>query len=353
MGEITRVGIDLGKHVYQVCGMDGSGAVVLQRQVKAPRLMELMAQVKPCLVGMEASCGAHHWVERLRELGHEVRMMSPQFVRPYVKSNKSDYHDAEAICEAVSRPTMRFVPYKTKQRRALQQVHRSRETMVAMRTQLANQLRGFLREYGIVLPQGLAVIKREVPAIATDEERDLPGAFRALLCMQHRALMQVDEQVADLTAKLERESQENPLCERLMSIPGIGPLVSTALVASVGSGWAFSSGSQMSAFLGLVPRQESTGGRVVLRGISKRGDRYMRALLIHGARAVLRTAHKGERTRLKEWALDVKRRRGANVATVAAANKLARIAWAVLRHDECYSDERHVGGRTKASRAAA
>jgi len=351
--KITRVGIDLGKHVYQVCGMDASGAVVLQRQVKAPRLMELMSRMEPCLVGMEASCGAHHWVEKLSDLGHDVRMMSPQFVRPYVKSNKSDYHDAEAICEAVSRPTMRFVPYKTKERRALQQVHRSRETMVRLRTQLSNQLRGFLREYGIVLPQGLAVIKREVPAIASDPERALPGNFRALLCMQHQALMQVDEQVADLTAMLERESKENPLCERLMSIPGIGPMVSTALVASVGSGWAFSSGRQLSAFLGLVPRQASTGGHTRLLGISKRGDRYLRALLIHGARAVLRTAHKGERTRLKEWALDVKRRRGANVATVAVANKLARIAWAVLQHDERYSDERHVGGRARVSRAAA
>ena len=233
MEKVTRVGIDLGKHVYQVCGMDGSGAVVLQRQVKAPRLMELMTRIEPCLVGVEASCGAHHWVEKLSDLGHDVRMMSPQFVRPYVKSNKSDYNDAEAICEAVSRPTMRFVPYKTKERRALQQVHRSREAMVGLRTQLSNQLRGFLGEYGIVLPQGLAVVMREVPAIASDPERDLPGEFRALLCMQHKALMQADAQVADLSAMLERESKENPLCERLRSIPGIGPMVSTALVASV------------------------------------------------------------------------------------------------------------------------
>ena len=353
MEEITRVGIDLGKHVYQVCGMDASGAVVLQRQVKAPRLMELMSRMEPCLVGMEASCGAHHWVEKLSELGHDVRMISPQFVRPYVKSNKSDYNDAEAICEAVSRPTMRFVPYKTKERRALQQVLRSRQSIVRLRTQLSNQLRGFLREYGIVLPQGLAVIKREVPQIASDPERELPGTFRALLCMQHQALMQADEQVAHLTAMLVRESKENPLCERLMSIPGIGPIVATALVASVGNGWAFSNARQMSAWIGVVPRQASTGGRTVLLGISKRGDRYLRALLIHGARAVLRTAHKGERTRLKEWALDVKRRRGPNIATVALANKLARIAWAVLRHDEHYCDERLAGGRTRVSRAAA
>ncbi len=353
MEEITRVGIDLGKHVYQVCGMDASGAVVLQRQVKAPRLMELMSRMEPCLVGMEASCGAHHWVEKLSALGHDVRMISPQFVRPYVKSNKSDYNDAEAICESVSRPTMRFVPYKTKERRALQQVLRSRQSMVRLRTQLSNQLRGFLREYGIVLPQGLAVIKREVPQIASDPERELPGAFRALLCMQHQALMQADEQVADLTAMLVRQSKENPLCERLMSIPGIGPIVATALVAAVGNGWAFSNARQMSAWIGVVPRQASTGGRTVLLGISKRGDRYLRALLIHGARAVLRTAHKGERTRLKEWALDVKRRRGPNIATVALANKLARIAWAVLRHDEHYCDERLAGGRTRVSRAAA
>ena len=353
MTKVTRVGIDLGKHVYQVCGMDASGAVVFQRQVKAPRLMELMSRIEPCLVGMEASCGAHHWVERLRELGHDVRMMSPQFVRPYVKSNKSDYHDAEAICEAVSRPTMRFVPYKTKERRALQQVHRSREAALRRRTQLANQLRGFLGEYGIVLPQGRAVVMRAVPAIASDPERELPGSFRALLCLQHQALLQADEQVADLTAMLVRESKENPLCERLMSIPGIGPIVSTALVASVGNGWAFSSARQMSAWIGVVPRQVSTGGRTRLLGISKRGDRYLRALLIHGARAVLRTAHTGERTRLKEWALDVKRRRGPNVATVALANKLGRIAWAVLRRDERYCDERLAGNRSRVSRAAA
>ena len=353
MTKVTRVGIDLGKHVYQVCGMDASGAVVFQRQVKAPRLMELMSRIEPCLVGMEASCGAHHWVERLRELGHDVRMMSPQFVRPYVKSNKSDYHDAEAICEAVSRPTMRFVPYKTKERRALQQVHRSREAALRRRTQLANQLRGFLGEYGIVLPQGRAVVMRAVPAIASDPERELPGSFRALLCMQHQALLQADEQVADLTAMLVRESKENPLCERLMSIPGIGPIVSTALVASVGNGWAFSSARQMSAWIGVVPRQVSTGGRTRLLGISKRGDRYLRALLIHGARAVLRTAHTGERTRLKEWALDIKRRRGPNVATVALANKLGRIAWAVLRRDERYCDERLAGNRSRVSRAAA
>ena len=353
MTKVTRVGIDLGKHVYQVCGMDASGAVVFQRRVKAPRLMELMSRIEPCLVGMEASCGAHHWVERLRELGHDVRMMSPQFVRPYVKSNKSDYHDAEAICEAVSRPTMRFVPYKTKERRALQQVHRSREAALRRRTQLANQLRGFLGEYGIVLPQGRAVVMRAVPAIASDPERELPGSFRALLCLQHQALLQADEQVADLTAMLVRESKENPLCERLMSIPGIGPIVSTALVASVGNGWAFSSARQMSAWIGVVPRQVSTGGRTRLLGISKRGDRYLRALLIHGARAVLRTAHTGERTRLKEWALDVKRRRGPNVATVALANKLGRIAWAVLRRDERYCDERLAGNRSRVSRAAA
>ena len=353
MKKVTRVGIDLGKHLYQVCGMDAAGAVVFQRQVKATRLMELMTQLEPCRVGMEASCGAHHWVEKLSELGHDARMMSPQFVRPYVKSNKSDYHDAEAICEAVSRPTMRFVPYKTKERRTLQQVIRSREAMLRLRTQLTNQLRGFLGEYGIVLPQGRAVVMREVPEIAADPERDLPGAFRALLCMQHQALKQADEQVADLTAMLVRESKENPLCERLTSIPGIGPIVATALVASVGNGWAFSNARQMSAFLGLAPRQASTGGRTVLRGISKRGDRYLRALLVHGARAVLRTAHKGERTRLKDWALDVKRRRGPNIATVALANKLGRIAWAVLRHDERYCDERLAGGRSRISRAAA
>lgn len=352
MKKVTRVGIDLGKRLFQVCAMDSSGAVVFQRQVQASGLMELMVQLEPCLVGMEASCGAHYWVEKLSALGHEVRMMSPQFVRPYVKSNKSDYHDAEAICEAVSRPTMRFVPYKTKEQRALQQVHRSREAALRRRTQLVNQLRGFLGEYGIVLRQGRAVVMRAVPDIASDAERELPGQFRALLWMQYEALTQVHKEVEDLTAMLVQESKENPHCQRLMSIPGIGPIVSTAVVAAVGNGWAFSSGRQMSAWMGLVPRQDSTGGRTVLRGISKRGDRYLRSLLIHGARAVLRTAAKGERTRLKGWALDVKRRRGPNVATVALANKLGRIAWAVLRRGELYCDDRLAGSRPRVSRAA-
>ena len=336
MEEITQVGIDLGKHVYQVCGMDASGKPVFQRQMKAPRLMEFMARLKPCLVGMEACGGAHHWVEKLESLGHDARMMSPQFVRPYVKSNKSDYHDAEAICEAVGHPTMRFVPYKTPERRALQQVHRLRQLQVRYRTQLGNQIRGFLREYGIVLPQGLTVVRREVPDIASDMENGLPALARALLWKQYHLLVQAHEEVSGLTAMLEHESQQNPLCRRLRTMPGVGPVIATALVAAVGDARVFRNGREMAAWTGLVPRQSSTGGRTRLLGISKRGDRYLRSLLVHGARSALRTAHKGEQTPLKKWALEVKKNRGSNIATVALANKMVRIAWALLQRDDYY-----------------
>lgn len=336
MEEISRIGIDLGKHVYQVCGVNGAGEPVLQEQMKAPRLLELMARLKPCLVGLEACGGAHHWVEKLESLGHDARMMSPQFVRAYVKSNKSDFHDAAAICEAVSRPTMRFVPYKTPERRALQQVHRTRQLHVRLCTQLGNQMRGFLREYGMVLPVGLHVVRREVPDIASDAENGLPSITRALLWKQYETLVRASEEVISLTSMLEYESKHNPLCRRLLAMPGFGPITSTALVASVGDARVFRSGREMAAWIGLVPRQKSTGGRTVLLGISKRGDRYLRALMIHGARSVLRTAHKGQRTRLKEQALKLKKNRGSNIATVAIANKMARTAWALLRRDDHY-----------------
>lgn len=336
MEEISRIGIDLGKHVYQVCGVNGAGEPVLQQQMKAPRLMELMSRLKPCLVGLEACGGAHHWVDKLESLGHDARMMSPQFVRPYVKSNKSDFHDAAAICEAVGRPTMRFVPHKTKERRALQQVHRTRQLQVRLCTQLGNQMRGFLREYGIVLPLGLHVVRREVPDIASDTSNGLPSMTRWLLWKQYESLVRAREEVAGLTSLLEHESKHNPLCRRLLAVPGFGPITSTALVAAVGDARVFASGREMAAWIGLVPRQASTGGRTVLLGISKRGDRYLRALLVHGARSVLRTAHLGQRTRLKERALALKKNRGSNIATVAIANKMARTAWALLRRDDYY-----------------
>ena len=342
MEEISRVGIDLGKRVHQVCGVNGADEPVLQRQMRGPRLMELMARLKPCLVGLEACGGAHHWVDELKSLGHDARMMSPQFVRAYVKSNKSDFHDAAAICEAVGRPTMRFVPHKTKERRALQQVHRTRQLQVRLCTQLGNQMRGFLREYGIVLPLGLHVVRREVPDIASDAANGLPSMTRWLLWKQYDSLVRASEEVESLTSLLEQESKGNPLCRRLLAVPGFGPITSTALVAAVGDARVFRSGREMAAWIGLVPRQASTGGRTVLLGISKRGDRYLRALLVHGARAVLRTAHLGRRTRLKERALALKKNRGSNIATVAIANKMARTAWALLRHDDYYRAE-HAG----------
>lgn len=326
---IQTLGIDLGKHHFHLHGVDERGVAVLQKKLTRAKLPQFMANLEPCLVGMEACGGAHYWARLLQSYGHEVRLMSPQFVKPYVKSNKNDSLDAEAICEAVSRPNMRFVPIKTAEQQATQQLHRTRSQAVAQRTAQANQIRGFLLEYGLVVPQGITHLRQRLPAILEDGENGLLDETRQLLAKLQDELVHLDERVKELDQQVKALSEHNEGCRQLQTIPGIGPLIATALIGAVGDASVFKSGREMAAWLGLVPRQHSTGGRAVLLGISKRGDPYLRTLLIHGARAVIRSADK-RNDRHSRWVAALARRRGKNVAAVAVANKTVRMAWALL-----------------------
>ena len=335
MSKITRMGIDLGKNTFHVCAMDRAGHVVMTKRFTRRGLEKFVRSHEPCVVGMEACGGAHHWARTLRALGYDARLMSAQFVKAYVKSNKNDWRDAEAICEAVGRPTMRYVPVKTAEQQGLQHLHRARSLAVGQRTALANQMRGFLFEYGLVVAQGIGTLRRRVPELLEDADNALPMGMRELLAREHEELVHLDERVKAFDAQLDTLARDDEACRRLQTIPGVGPKVASALVAAAGDGREFASGREFAAWLGLTPRQRSTGGRTVLGGISKRGDRYLRALLIHGARAALRAAPRRE-DRRSRWAVSVHRRRGANIAAVALANKTARSAWALLTREQHY-----------------
>ena len=335
MSKITRMGIDLGKNTFHVCAMDRAGHVVMTKRFTRRGLEKFLHAHEPCVVGMEACGGAHHWARKLRALGYDARLMSAQFVRAYVKSNKNDWRDAEAICEAVGRPTMRYVAVKTVEQQSIQHLHRARSLAVSQRTALANQMRGVRFEYGLGLAQGIATLRRRVVELIEDAENGLPGAIRELLAGEREELIRLDERVKRFDTQLDALAREDEACRRLQTIPGVGPKGASALVAAAGDGRAFASGREFAAWLGLTPRQRSTGGRTVLGGISKRGDRYLRALLIHGARAALRVAPRRE-DRRSRWAVSVQGRRGANIAAVALANKSARTAWALLTREQDY-----------------
>lgn len=335
MAKISVMGIDLGKRYFHVHGVDAQGAVQVQKRFSRQGLMRWMARCEPCVVGMETCSGANYWARLFRRYGHDARLMSPQFVKPYVKSNKNDTRDAEAICEAVSRPTMRFVAVKTPQQQELQMLHRVRSRLVGRRTALVNQLRGFLLEQGVAVGQGIHVVRRELPSVLEDAQNGLTHSMRQLLAELREELVELDARIDALNQRLEIRSQSEASCRLLRSIPGVGPLTATALVGAVRAS-DFRNGRDLAAWAGLVPRQHSTGGQPRLLGISKRGDRYLRMLLIHGARAALRVAHKRD-DRVSRWAVELERRRGRKVATVALANKNARIAWAVMAHEQSYS----------------
>jgi transposase len=333
--DITTVGVDLAKNVIQVHGVDRRGKTVLKKQLRRSRFVEFFANVPACLIGMEACSSAHHWARELEKLGHQVRLMAPQFVKPYVKTNKNDAADAEAICEAVSRPTMRFVPIKNAEQQAVLALHRARAGFVKARTAQANQIRGLLGEYGIILPQGIAHITKRLPAILEDGESELPGAFRQLLIRLGAHLKELDRQVGELEGQIETWHRADAASRRLAQIPGIGALTASALVATVGDARSFHNARQLAAWLGLVPRQHSSGGKALLLGISKRGDAYLRTLLIHGARSVVRVAER-QAGDLPAWLQQLITRRHKNVAAVALANKNARTVWALLVHGRDY-----------------
>jgi transposase len=329
--DITTVGIDLAKNVFQVHGVDGRGKVVLRKQLRRGQVAEFFVKLSPCRIGMEACASSHHWGRTLERYGHTVRLMAPQFVKPYVKTNKNDVADAEAICEAVSRPNMRFVPIKSIEQQAILSVHRVRQGFVKARTAQANQIRGLLGEFGLVIPKGISHVAERVPALLEDASNELPLAFRQLIDRLTRHMKDLDQQVRELERQIVAWHRSSELSRKLEKIPGIGPLAATALVASIADASSFDNGRQVSAWLGLVPRQSSSGGKSTLLGISKRGDVYLRTLLIHGARSAIQSAQrKGESK--NAWLANLLARRHKNIAAVALANKNARTAWALLAH---------------------
>lgn len=332
--QITTVGIDLAKQIFAIYGVDKQGKAVLRKQLKRSEMKRFFANLAPCLIGMEACGSAHYWVRELEGFGHCVRLMSAQFVKPYVKSNKNDLADAEAICEAVSRPNMRFVARKTVEQQAILSVHRARQGFVKARTAQANQIRGLLAEFGIVMPQGIHSIPKRVPEVLEDAENGLPDLMRQLIDRLTVNLKEMDRQVKELEQQIRQWHQENEASQRLAMIPGMGPITASAIVATVGNAQEFRNGRQLAAWLGLVPRQYSSGGKAKLLGISKRGDVYLRSLLIHGARAVIRFAD--QKAAPDSWLRKLLARRHRNVAAVALANKNARVIWALLAKGEKY-----------------
>lgn len=332
--KITAIGLDLAKNVFQVHAADTRGKAVLRRQLRRAEVLIFFANLVPCVVGMEACGSAHYWARKLRELGHDVRLIPPQYVKPYVKRNKNDAADAEAICEAVTRPEMPTVPVKSSSQQVMLSIHRARQGFVKARTAQANQIRGLLAEFGLTVPQAISHVYTRVPEIIEDGEHDLPGNFRQLIARLVDHLKVLDIQVEELEQQIRRWHKENEASRRLAEVPGIGPMTASALVASVGDAKNFKNGRQLAAWLGLVPRQHSSGGKPTLLGISKRGDTYLRTLLVHGARAVLRVA--ANKPTVNRWVLKLADRRHRNIAAVALANKNARIVWALLAHERHY-----------------
>lgn len=338
--KLSRVGIDLAKHVYQLHGVDRSGKTVWKRRLKRHQWLKvLLDKIEPgCVIGMEACTGAHHWARELQSRGYAVKLIPPQFVKPYVKSNKNDARDAEAICEAMSRPGMRFVTVKTVAQQDIQATHRIRAELIRQRTAKANQVRGLMAEYGLVAPKHLSSLRAAIPCWLEDAENGLTGDFRTLLHGVWEDLRALDDRVGEMDQVIKRLAENHEDCVRLQQLRGIGPMTSTAMVATMGDARQYHKSRQMAAAIGITPKQHSSGGKDRLLGISKRGDVYLRTLMIHGARAVVaRAKHKDDR--LSRWVTGIATRRHPNVAAVALANKTARMAWAMLRHETDYDPD--------------
>ena len=335
--KLMRVGVDLAKNVIQVHGVDRKEEPVWRRRLPRKKWLKVLCETAEpgCEIGMEACGSAHHWARRLQAQGFTVKLIAPQFVKPYVKSNKNDANDAEAVCEAMSRPSMHFVAVKSVEQQDIQAVHRIRSDLVGQRTAKANQIRGLAGEYGLMAPQQLRQLCKAIPGWLEDVDNGLSVRFRRLLNGLWEDLKSLDSRVAELNHEIATIAKDEPAAQRLQQLRGVGPITATALVAAVGDGRQFANGRQMSAALGLTPKQHSSGGKDRLLGISKRGDSYVRTLLIHGARAVIRTA-KHKEDRLSQWVTALAQRSHPNVAAAALANKTARIAWAMLRKGSDY-----------------
>jgi transposase len=334
--EIAVIGIDIGKNSFHVVGLDRRGAIVLRQKWSRGQVEARFSNLPPCLIGMEACVGAHHLSRKLTSLSHDARLMPAKYVRPYSRGQKNDFRDAEAIAEAVQRPTMKFVATKTAEQLDLQALHRVRERLVSQRTGIINQIRAFLLERGVAVRQGLRFLRAELPRIlARPCDALSPRMLRVIedLAGDWRRL---DERIEGLSSEIEVLARQDAGCERLMSVPGIGPIISSAIVAAIGGGDAFSKGRDFAAWLGLVPKQISTGDRTILGKISKRGNRYLRVLFVQAAWAVLIKPKSWARHGLKPWLEAAKKRLHHNVLAVALANKLARIAWSVLAHGRVF-----------------
>ena len=333
--QIRSVGIDLGKTTFHLVALGDNGKVLLRKKFSQKQLIAFTANMQTCLIGMEACSGSHFLGRALREQGHDVKLIPAQFVKPFVKSNKNDFIDAEAIAEAVDRENMRFVPIKTDDQLDLQALHRVRDRLMARRTSLINQIRAFLLERGIVFAKSPIRLKEALPEVLENANENLTPRMRNLVAMLWSEWKDLELQIVQMNDEVERIASSDAACRRLRQIPGIGPLVATAIVASIGNGAAFRKGREFAAWLGLLPKQHSTGGKARLYGISKRGNSYLRKILIHGARAVVLRS-KRDRIAMGAWMTSLETRAPRNVLIVATAHKLARIAWAVLSSGQDY-----------------
>jgi transposase len=333
MSEITTIGLDLAKNIFQVHGVDATGTAVVTKRLRRSQVIGFFAGLPPCLIGMEACATAHHWARELAALGHAVRLMPPQYVKAYVKRNKNDAADAAAICEAVKRPSMRFVPAKTTEQQSALLVHRARDLLIRQRTMLVNALRGHMAEFGLVEAQGLHKVAGLIAIVMNDGDERIPDMARQALKMITGQINELQTRIAALEAQVLAWHRNNPVSQRLATIPGIGPIIATAIAATVADASVFRGGREFAAWLGLVPRQSSTGGKARLSGISKRGDSYIRRLLVNSAHTVLLCS---KAAKADPWIVSLRTRKPRLVVAVALANKTARVAWAIMNSQDTY-----------------
>lgn len=333
--DVSTIGLDLAKNVFQVHGVDHDGKVIIRKKVSRKKLLAFFAGLPPCVIGMEACCSAHHWAREIRRLGHDVRLMSPRYVKPYVKRHKNDAADAEAICEAVTRPTMRFVAIKGTEQQSVLMLHRTRSLLIRQRTMLVNALRSHFAEFGIVVAKGIENVAKLAAMVEDKAEGRLPAAAVTALSTIIGQLKTLKIGIDRLEREIRRWHQKNPESRRLATIPGIGPITASAMSATIADPQQFKSGRHLAAWLGIVPRQNSSGGKERLGKISKQGDRYLRQLLVIGATSMLGVAHK-KRTANNAWIVALLEKKPPRLVTVALANKMARIAWAIMTRGETF-----------------
>jgi transposase len=332
---VYALGVDLAKNVFQLHGVDRKGRCILTRRIRRDTLMKVIAELKPCLIGIEACTGAFYWQRQFEKYGHVVKIMAPQYVKPFVRRQKNDSNDAEAICTALQQPNMRFVPKKTLEQQDIQALHRARQRLVNHRTALISQMRGLLLDRGIAIGVAATRARRLIPQILSEPNEELTTLMREIVGSLYAFMLQIDQRIRAFDKEIDAIFKGSEACQRIAKISGVGPKTATAMIAAIGNGSDFKNGRHLAAWLGLVPRQHSSGDRRVMLGISKRGSQHLRTLLVHGARAVVRTATRKSDAR-SNWVNELRQRRGHNRATVAVANKNARVIWAVLRSGDQY-----------------